>query len=160
MAAGKNKRGFTSLKIAKSLTGPVRKNFSNQAGFTLLELIVTVIIIAILASIALPRYIRVVEKGRSAEARDILGQIRSAEIAYSLENNDQYTTSLTLLQISIPSGTCNSDYYFRYSLAGGGASFTATADRCTSGGKPPNAGSGYQLNITQNGVLGGTAGYV
>ncbi len=160
MAAGKNKRGFVSLKIAKSLTGPVRKNFSNQTGFTLLELIVTVIIIAILASIALSRYIRVVEKGRSAEARWILGLIRSTEIAYSLENNEQFTTSLSALQISVPSGTCNSDYYFRYSLAGGGASFTATADRCTSGGKPPNAGSGFQLNMTQAGVLNGTAGFI
>ncbi len=133
-----------------------------EAGFTLLELIVSVVIIGILASIAIPRYVRVTEKGRTAEARDILGQIRSAEVAYALENNDQYTTSLPALQVSVASGACNSNYYFRYSIAGGGASFTAAADRCTSGqgGKYPDFPYAYRLNITQNGVVGGTPGYV
>jgi len=54
-----------------------------RKGFTLLELIIVVIVIGILASIALPRYIRVTERARSAEARQVLGILRGSQIRYN-----------------------------------------------------------------------------
>ncbi len=67
-----------------------------EKGFTLLELIIVVIVIGILASIALPQYIKVVEKGRLAEAKSMLSAIRSAQIRYCAQWN-QYSHNLTTL---------------------------------------------------------------
>ena len=124
----------------------------------MIEMIVVVIIMGILVSIALPRYVKVVEKGRSAEARTVLGNIRAAETAYYLEY-DSYTTSLAALSVGVPT-SCNASYYFNYTISGGGAAFTAQARRCTSGGRSPNAGTSFMINLTQSGDLTGTAGYL
>ena len=51
----------------------------NEHGFTLLELLMVVIIIAILAAVALPQYIKATEKARASEGLQMLGAIRSAE---------------------------------------------------------------------------------
>ncbi len=126
---------------------------AKEPGFTLIELVVAVVIIGILASIAVPRFIRVVEKGRSAEARNVLGVIRDAQVAYFLEY-DKYTTSLSALGVSVPTA-CNTSYYFRYSVAlgGGGASFTGSAVRCTAGGRSPNGPFAYTMTLNNGGVL-------
>ena len=135
------------------------KGNNTSAGFTLLEVMVTVILIGILASLALPRYMQTVEKGRSAEARNVLGMIRSAQNAYFFENGF-YTGSFANLSVIVPTGACNSSYFFRYSIGVVGLTYTAQADRCTAGGKSPNSFANYLLNITQTGDLGGSQGYL
>ncbi len=129
---------------------------AKQPGFTLIELIIAVVIIGILASIALPRFMRVVEKGRSAEARNVLGVIRDAQSGYLLEY-DTYTASLAALGVTVPSA-CNASYYFRYSVAvgGGGTTFTASAIRCTAGGRSPNSGFAYTMTLNNAGFLNST----
>jgi type IV pilus assembly protein PilE len=66
------------------------------SGFTLVELIIVVIVIGILASIALPRYARVTERGRTTEAKIILDLIRCAQIRYGAQFG-VITTNLSLL---------------------------------------------------------------
>lgn len=51
----------------------------NRKGFTLLELIVVLIVLAVLVAIALPQYLSFVERGRSAEAIAAIGAIKTAE---------------------------------------------------------------------------------
>ena len=126
---------------------------AKQPGFTLLELIMAVVIVGILASIAVPRYMRVVERGRSVEARNILGMIRDAEAAYFLEF-DVYTNNLLGIGVAVPAA-CNTSYYYRYSvvLGGGSTSFIARANRCTAAGRTPNGPFAYTYALTNAGVL-------
>ena len=74
-----------------------------RRGFTLLELLMVVIIIAILASIALPQYIRATEKARSAEALQLAGAIRSAQNRYKAQSVlNVYALALNDLDAEMP----------------------------------------------------------
>lgn len=60
-------------------------NKSNSRGFTLLELLITVIIIGILAAIAIPSLVGQVARSRETEAMTTLGAINRAQLAYRYE---------------------------------------------------------------------------
>jgi len=79
------------------------KRTQGLQGFTLLELLMVVIIIAILAAIALPQYIRASERARASEALQLAGAIRSAENRYKAQSpTNVYTALLTDLDAEMP----------------------------------------------------------
>ena len=73
----------------------------NNKGFTLIELLVVVLIIGILAAIALPQYMKAVEKSRASEAITALGNLANAEKIYQMATG-QFTNDLSLLDIAMP----------------------------------------------------------
>ena len=119
-----------------------------QRAFTLLEMLIVVVILGILAGIALPRYIRSLEKSRDSEAYVHLGLIRTAEMEYYADFNT-FTNNLDVLSIDNPNllppppiGT----RLFTYSVtpAPPMSTFTATATRIA-------GASTYTVTIDQNG---------
>ncbi len=71
-----------------------RRKSHKKNGFTLLELMMVVIIIAILASIALPNYLRLTEKARSTEAINVLGAVRASEMRYRVQSPTNIYTNV------------------------------------------------------------------
>ena len=140
------KRGFTPLqkvinrnsnrnrRIAKGvatprLANPVRKN--SLKGFTLLEVLIVVIIIGILATIALPQYIRTLEKARSSEAVANVGSIRASLDRYWYQVGS-ITTDLGQVDIDNPNDVTNKLYTYAVTDDGTTSSirkYTVTATR-------------------------------
>ena len=73
-----------------------------ERGFTLLELLMVVIIIAILASIALPQYFRVTERSRTAQALQLLSSIRGSELRFRAQDaGNLYDNAAGLINLDI-----------------------------------------------------------
>lgn len=77
---------------------------NKKRGFTLIELMVTVAIIAILAAIALPNYTDHVRKGRRASAQTFLTEAanRQAQFLLDARNYAVGSAALTTLNMSVP----------------------------------------------------------
>ncbi len=128
-----------------------------RKGFTLLELIVVIIIIGILGTLGFTQYAKVLEKGRTAEAKAILGQMRTAQEAYFQQYGGR-TATLANLAIEITDNTCDTNHYYKYTTD----ATTGTATRCQTGegGKAPSVASAYTVSVTYaSGTWGGSAGY-
>ena len=63
------------------------KTVRNSRGFTLVELMIVVVIIGILAALAIPRFMRATTKAKQSEAKTILKQIYTMQLAYRQEND-------------------------------------------------------------------------
>ena len=70
-------------------------------GFTLLELLIVVIIIGILATIAVPGFVRFTRRARAADGQNMVGAIMTGLQVYYLERA-RYTNVTTELDMTIP----------------------------------------------------------
>ncbi|MBR2082842.1 MAG: prepilin-type N-terminal cleavage/methylation domain-containing protein [Elusimicrobiaceae bacterium] len=72
------------------------KHMNNKSGFTLVEILTAVIIVAILTVMAMPLYEKTVERSRMAEARTIMNRLQAAKL-YAMDNMgcNSYSTSDT-----------------------------------------------------------------
>ena len=77
------------------------KKNGRKSGFTLVELTIVVVILGVLATFAIPRYMRVVERSKAAEAFVYLAEIQSGQAIYHAQK-DTYASDLLDLDISVP----------------------------------------------------------
>ncbi|MDD5005358.1 MAG: prepilin-type N-terminal cleavage/methylation domain-containing protein [Candidatus Omnitrophica bacterium] len=125
-----------------------------KTGFTLMEIMIVIIIIGILVRLAIPRYTHTIENSRTAEALDVLGAIRNAQMRYVLDN-DGYTNSLTNLDINMSSA----GRFFTFSAVSGGNPFNAVNDIIATAVR---TGGSYTISMTENGTYStaGGSGYI
>ena len=80
--------------------------------FTLVEMLIAVLIITILSGMAVPNYMRSVEKARSTEAMQLIKSINDAAYGYAAEHN-ACPPKFSRLMVDIPKSTSVSDTSFQ-----------------------------------------------
>ena len=94
-----------------------------QKGLSLMEVMITLVIIAIIAGMTYPRYQKMVKRSKQTEAKTILQSIHMAQDLYKTAN-DVFTDNLDDLDIEIPSDT---KYVYSLSIGEDGTTFLAKA---------------------------------
>lgn len=143
-----------------------------KRGFTLLELMVVILIINVLATLGLSQYGPMIEKARGAEARVILGNLRTLAAAHRMQYGALNASTGgpffddTMVGID-PLGTdpdmlpgaCAPTHLFNYAVSVTGADTVyLIANRCEAGGKDPDAPTGRGFSIKLASGFGAAAG--
>lgn len=119
----------------------------NNAGFTLMEVVIVLIILGVMAGVTIPGYQEAVEKSRSNEAITNLQVIYMAQKAYALDHSHDFfipdppndlTAINTNLKIDLQSK------FYTIAIEGDVSEFTAVTER-----------DGKQITIDERGCFGG-----
>ncbi len=102
----------------------------NRKGFTLIELMIVVVIIGILASLAIPRFMTASTRAKQSEARQLLKQVYTMQHAYRQANNTYGDGGVTAaaggsfpqIGVEIMAGA-----RYSYVMVAAAATFTCTA---------------------------------
>ena len=136
---------------------PFNKMLRNSKGFTLIEILIVLVILAVIIGLAVPIYQTTVKRAYRAVASQNLSGLRQSEIRYFAQNNT-YVTDTTKLDYDPASvaGTA----HFTYSVAAGGAgiatSFTATAKGTDANGSTAVPNTNDTVTINEAGTVAGT----
>jgi prepilin-type N-terminal cleavage/methylation domain-containing protein len=133
----------------------------NRRGFTLLELMIVIIIIGILATVGIMQYSATIEKSRSAEAREIIGNLRQICAAKWMETQSTVDCNDTNLGLSTATGiansnVCNGKYWFWYTATPAAPNvMSLIATRCdnttgSAGKSPAFVGTVGKLTLVSN----------
>ena len=118
---------------------------ARQAGFTLLELMITVAVIAILSAVAIPQFADYTKRGKIPEATATLSDLRlRAESYYA--NNRTYVPGAGVLDWTAVAAP----RYFGFACVTAASTYTCTA----TGGTGPTDRSmlGFAYTVNQNNV--------
>jgi len=130
----------------------MNKKRDHGSGFTLGEILVVIVILAVLATLALPRFGAQTGKGETTEAIEIMSVIRQGLLAY-FDENGSYPAALanqTAIETTLRISYTPPRHGWTFATDGSGV-VTAT--------KSSGAGAGGNLTLTPEGNWSGTGDY-
>ena len=128
-----------------------------QRGVTLIELMTVLVVIAILASIAVPSYRSYLLRAQRSEATTVLLHIQSAQEKYFVQNN-VYATDLSAASpvgLGISAATVHGYYDIALLSLDGGSGYRATASARAGGGQRDDSHC-VKFSIDHNGLKSAT----
>lgn len=123
-----------------------------DAGFTLIELVVVMVVIGILAAIAIPNYSEYVLRGHRSAAQAYISDLASRQSQFFLDRR-RYADTVAALNVPAPAEIANRYTVTVVAVAGPPATFTLTA---TPNGPQANDRCGV-MTIDQTGTKGAAA---
>ena len=109
--------------------------FMNNQGFTLIELMIVIVILAIIASIAIPSYSNYVKKAHIKAAQSdlvalslVLENTYQRTLSYPIQTTTDTATTRTAFSSWNPSETI---FSYKVTSTAGAYTITATKDNCT-----------------------------
>jgi type IV pilus assembly protein PilE len=118
-----------------------------DAGFTLIELMVVVVIATILLSLAVPSYMTYIRQSRRTEAKTALLDLAGREESYFATNGSQYTAAAANLGFAAFGAPFGSGYYVLTACSPACAPSAVAAPSYTITATP--AAGSSQVNDTQ-----------
>jgi type IV pilus assembly protein PilE len=122
-----------------------------EKGLTLIELLIVIVIVGILAAVAIPTYTGYTQRGRRADAKTALEQLRASQEVFRAENgryaNDATDgNALNVLRANWGGPLATAGVY-NIAMVSNATTFTGTATPNT----PSQSGDGW-LSVDQNGT--------
>ena len=124
-------------------------------GFTLLEVMVAIIVVAILASVAFPSYTDYIRRGKFVEAHGQLGDLRVKMEQWFMDNRTYLNAAATGCGVGMPTG--QAARYFTYTCVGAAQTYTVTAAGQAAEGLGGIAFTVNESNTRQTTVTGSSA---
>jgi type IV pilus assembly protein PilE len=139
----------------------------NAAGFTLIELVIVMVIVAILMAVALPSYSAYIVRGNRAAAQSYMMDVAQRQQQYLLDNHTYASTSVMIGTtaspgLDLPPTSVSDNYTITMAVsnaAGAAPTFTITATPISGGVQQLRGEPTLTLNQagtktgTKNGVL-------
>lgn len=122
-------------------------------GFTLVELMIAIVIVAILSAIAIPGYRSYVQRAQRAEAKTALLRVQGAQEKFFVQYN-RYAAALAPAVpdgLGTPTTTETGLYTLALAMTDGGTGFRVTATT-RAGGSQADDGRCASLSIDNNGL--------
>lgn len=117
-----------------------------QSGFTIVELLIVIVVIAILAAITIVAYNGIRDRAQTSAVQTGLAQANKKVLSYAAQNSDTYPTALSDVGVS------NSDtMYYQYTSSDSPRAYAITASN------GPGGGVSYYVTSTQQSIAQGVA---